>query len=257
MHRSLLFSVLSLGLAAPGGAFVLSAGAEAKAPPDHRRPDVAGPQNKSSTASPWPEGFVDVSAVAPSVVIDLKYATADNFVGARIDGYEANRAILTLPAALALGAAAAELANQGLGLKVFDAYRPQRAVQHFLRWAQSPAPAPRAATRHPGLSRRDLFRLGYLSLESAHVRGSAVDVTLLEPGPDGGWREMDLGTPYDYFSPASGDDARELTPPQRAARARLRAIMVKHGFVPSPREWWHFTLADEPYPDDYYDFPVR
>lgn len=207
-----------------------------------------------------PEGFVDASEVVPELVVELKYATNDNFVGEPVDGYLANRAILTGAAANALCEVQRELLPQGLGLKVFDAYRPQRAVQHFVRWAQVPSPSARAQAHHPGLTRRELFAQGYLALDSDHTRGIAVDLTLVKRQPDGRWSEVDMGTPFDFFSPASGGAATDLSPAQRHARSTLRALMMRHGFRPSTREWWHFTFegvsGDIP-PGNPNDFPIE
>jgi D-alanyl-D-alanine dipeptidase len=197
--------------------------------------------------------LVDATAFAPTLALDLRYATPDNFVGARVDGYEAARCLLSEPAARALAAVQADLAEGGLGLVVFDCYRPQRAVDHFVRWAARPADPALAARHHPNLAKQDLFARGYVAARSGHSRGSTVDVALLRLA-DG--RPLDFGTPFDFFDPLSHADA-ELPEPARSNRARLAVAMRRRGFLPYPPEWWHFTLAGEPYPDSYFDVPVR
>lgn len=170
-----------------------------------------------------------------------------------MDGYEAARCLLSEPAARALAAAQAELAAEGLGLLVFDCYRPQRAVDRFVRWAREPADPVLAARHHPNVPKERLFAEGYIAARSGHSRGSTVDVGLLRLA-DGS--PLALGTPFDFFDPRSHADAA-VPEPARANRARLAAAMQRHGFAPYAPEWWHFTLRDEPYPDSYFDIPVR
>ncbi len=202
-------------------------------------------------------GFVHVDEAAPEVVQELRYATANNFVGERIDGYEAGRALLTQPAAEALQAVAAELREAGLRLKLFDAYRPQRAVMHFVRWAQDTADTRTKAAYYPRVAKGDLFKLGYIALESGHSRGSTVDLTLMEQTDDGTWREVDMGTPFDFFGEEAASRSDLVTEAQQRHRRQLREVMERHGWVAYEAEWWHFTLGSEPYPETYFDFPVR
>lgn len=213
-------------------------------------------------AAGLPAGFVHADVVIEDLVVDLRYFTADNFVGERIDGYERPRCILTEPAARALRAARDELRPQGLGLKVFDCYRPQRAVDHFARWAREPDSGATKAAFYPNVDKSELFAQGYIAARSSHSRGSAVDVTLITMPPEaaassGGNAEPDVGTPFDFFDRASWPDYRGVSPRQRANRLLLRLVMEKHGFAPYPQEWWHFRLKDEPFPSTYFDFPVR
>ncbi len=210
-----------------------------------------------STRDVEPSGFVDLKEYVPGLVVELRYATADNFVGQPIDGYEAPRALANAPTARALRSVQEELGRHGLGLKLFDAYRPQRAILHFIRWARDPAPSTTAATHHPGLRKPELFEQGYLNLQSSHARGSAVDVTLIRIHANTPAEELDLGTPFDFFGPAAAPDFADLTPEQRRNRDLLRQMMERHGFVGSEREWWHFSLRDEPDPETAYDFPIR
>lgn len=205
-------------------------------------------------AQPVPDGFVDATTVVPGLVVDLRYAGEHNFVGRPIDGYQAPRCLLTRPAADALAAVQAELAGHQLGLKVFDCYRPARAVAHFVRWARDPSDTGRKQAFYPDLNKRDLLRLGYISSRSRHSRGSIVDLTLVDRASG---RELEMGTPFDHFGPASAYAAPGITPEHRANRARLRGVMQRHGFAPIAKEWWHFTLRAEPFPTARFDFPVR
>jgi D-alanyl-D-alanine dipeptidase len=196
--------------------------------------------------------LVDAEALAPGLVVDLRYATANNFVGVPIDGYERPRCLLTEPAARALAGVQADLAQSGLGLVVWDCYRPQRAVDHFVRWSREPANPAAAARHHPRVPKDELFAAGYIAARSGHSRGSTVDVGLI-----GGGEPLDCGTPFDFFDPLSHTAATDLSYAARLNRARLRSAMDRRGFRPYPAEWWHFTLVDEPYPDRYFDVPVR
>ena len=202
-----------------------------------------------------PPGFVEVRHTVPGVVVELRYLGADNFVGLPIDGYQADKCYITTEAAAALAAVQSELSAFGFGLKVFDAYRPQRAVDHFVRWAEDLDETVMKAKYYPGVEKKHLFRDGYIAARSGHSRGSTVDVTLvsLDPANPG---ELDMGTGWDFFGPESWPGNLEVTPQQRANRMLLQSLMVKHGFRPLAEEWWHFTLVDEPFPDTYFDFPI-
>jgi zinc D-Ala-D-Ala dipeptidase len=203
-----------------------------------------------------PEGFVDVATAIPSLPVDLRYATENNFVGTVIDGYQSARPLLTREAAEALRCVQSDLESAGFSLLLLDAYRPQRAVAHFVRWSRSAEPTPHQARHHPGIPKRELFARGYLALESSHSRGSAVDVTLLQRGPNDEWLEVDMGTIYDFFGPEAHLDFPGLSPQQLANRRHLRDAMARHGFKCYDREWWHFELRGEPYPETYFDFPL-
>ncbi len=204
-----------------------------------------------------PTGFAHLDTVAPDVLVELRYATAQNFVGTRVDGYEGDRAILTLEAAAALAAVQADLAASGLRLKVFDAYRPQRAVLHFVRWARDQADVKTKPDYYPDVPKSELFERGYIALESGHSRGSTVDLTLCRQDAAGEWRALDMGTPFDFFGAAAASVTNLITPEQQANRRLLRAAMEKRGWIAYEAEWWHFTLRDEPYPETYFDFVVR
>lgn len=202
-----------------------------------------------------PDGFVYVDEAIPDIQVELRYATAHNFVGRPVDGYQGRRAILSQPATAALAKVQAELQPFGLGLKIFDAYRPQRAVDHFVRWARDTADTRMKAEFYPEVDKRNLFRDDYIAERSGHSRGSTVDLTLVDLAPP--HAPLDMGTGFDFFGPASWPTHGALTAPQRANRLLLQTLMVKHGFRPYPKEWWHFTLNGEPYPEQYFDFPVE
>ena len=201
-----------------------------------------------------PPGFVDAGAVVDGLVVDMRYFGDKNFVGERIDGYERARCVLSAPASSALVTVQRDLAARGLGLKVFDCYRPQRAVAHFVRWAQRIDDVKRKREFYPDVDKRDLFKEGYIAERSGHSRGSTVDLTLVRRA-DG--RELDMGSPFDFFSPKSWPSDTSVGAQAQANRALLAAAMTRGGFRPYNKEWWHFTLVDEPFPDTYFDFPVR
>jgi len=200
-----------------------------------------------------PQGFVYISDVIPDVLLDVRYYSAYNFVGARVDGYLAPVAILTQEAAWALEKVGDELRAQGYLLKIFDTYRPQKAVAHFVRWAQDLNDTIYRHAFYPDVDKSKLFELGYISQRSGHSRGSTVDLTLVEilSGKD-----LDMGSPFDFFGPISGHGTHLITVEQTANRELLRSVMVKHGFRINREEWWHYTLVGEPYPDTYFDFDV-
>ncbi|MFW1677244.1 M15 family metallopeptidase [Pontibacter sp. JAM-7] len=199
------------------------------------------------------ELFVELKSLIPTLVVDLKYSSEDNFIGEPIEGYAANHAWLTPPAAEALLQVQKALLLSGLGLKVFDAYRPQRAVSHFLRWAKSAPVACQAEQYYPGLQPAELFSEGYLMARSSHSRGSTVDLTIVDMASGA---ELDMGSPFDFFGRRSWIDCADISAQARANRLLLRSMMEQHGFVPFHHEWWHFTLADEPYPETYFDIPI-
>jgi zinc D-Ala-D-Ala dipeptidase len=202
--------------------------------------------------------FVDLQERVPGLLLDMKYHSADNFMGIPVDGYEAPRAWLTEPAAQALVGVQRALARFDLGLKIFDAYRPQRAVDHFLRWCDSPCEAALKARYYPSLEKAELFSEGYLNKSSSHCRGSTVDLTIVSlNNSDDRHTELDMGTIFDFFGPESWLDCDTLSPQARANRLLLQQLMTTAGFIPFHHEWWHFTLRDEPYPHRSFDIPIR
>ena len=206
------------------------------------------------SAADLPPGFVDLARVAPTIALDLRYAGSHNFVGEPIEGYAKARAILSHPAAAALARVQEELAPFGLGLLVYDAYRPQRAVDHFVRWAANHEDLRMKAEFYPRVEKARLFELGYIAEKSGHSRGSTVDLTLISLA-DG--TPLEMGSPWDFFDPVSWPADATISASARAHRLLLRALMVRHGFRPYEKEWWHFTLENEPFPESYFDVPLE
>lgn len=220
-------------------------------------------------------GFVVLRDIDPTILHDIRYYTAHNFVGTRIDGYQAPLCILTRPAALALKKVQREMLAQGLTLKVYDCYRPQRAVDHFVRWARDLADQRMKTEFYPNVDKTRLFEDGYIAEKSGHSRGSTLDLTVVKlpprhqrayvPGeklvncfapnrfPD---NTVNMATGYDCFDTLSHTDDPRVTGKARENRQLLKAAMGRAGFRNLPEEWWHFTLDGEPYPDTYFDFPV-
>ncbi len=201
------------------------------------------------------KGFVLVSEAVPDVILEIRYHSTFNFVGERVDGYDQPVAILTCEAARALQKAIDAAMALGYRLKVFDAFRPQRAVDHFVRWAEDLTAQQMKPYFYPEVDKNRLFEEGYIAKRSGHSRGSTVDVTLVDmmTGTD-----VDMGGAFDYFGIRSHPDCTEgMTEKQIDNRMLLQKLMVDAGFRPLDTEWWHFTLVNEPYPDTYFDFPLR
>ena len=201
-----------------------------------------------------PEGFGYVHEAIPDAKYDIRYYTHDNFVGAPVDGYLAPVAILTNEALEALKAAADELREEGYGIIVFDGYRPQKAVDHFVRWARDPADTLTRQKYYPEVRKADLFVKGYIAEQSGHTRGSTVDLSLydLESG-----EALDMGSGFDLFGPPSHHGTDLVTEEQSANRLILREVLERNGFAAYSREWWHYRLIDEPYPETFFDFEIK
>lgn len=199
-------------------------------------------------------GFVLLSEAVPDIILEIRYYSTFNFVGDRIDGYEEPVAILTEEAADALKEVSDELVSKGYRLKVFDAYRPQDAVNDFVDWANDEEDTRMKAYFYPDLEKDELFQKGYISKYSGHSRGSTVDLTLFDMSTE---KDVDMGGTFDYFGRQSHPDYMGVTDEQYANRMTLRDAMCAHGFKPINTEWWHFRLEDEPYPDTYFTFPVN
>jgi len=231
--------------------------------------------------APVPAGFVDVATLAPTIAVSMRYAGARNFVGRPVRGYRAPRCLLSAPAAQALARVARDLGPQKLTLLVYDCYRPRRAVADFVSWGRDLDDTATRSTYYPAVPKAELFKRGYIAHRSGHSRGSTIDLTLIPLGalplgppaadsdgdcrtdfrtrtgaaaPDG---SLDMGTTFDCFDERSHTDSPDISPAARRNRALLRAAMERQGFVNYPKEWWHFTLANEPYPDTPFDFEVR
>ena len=206
-----------------------------------------------ASAQERPAAFVDAATMVPGLIVEARYAGAHNFVGRPIDGYEAPRCLLTRAAADALASVARDLRSNGLVIEAFDCYRPTRAVANFVRWARDPKDQKMKAEFYPDVDKRTLFRDGYIALQSGHSRGSTIDLTLAQT--DG--HELDMGTPFDFFSPKSWTADPTVGAEAHKNRMLLAAAMHRHGFRGYDKEWWHFTLRGEPYPGTSFDFPVR
>ena len=214
--------------------------------PDNKEQKTVSPEEDNSA-------FVTLTDVVPDVIMEIRYFGSYNFVGTRIDGYLEPTALLTRQAADSLLAVSNDVKAQGYRLKIYDAYRPQMAVSHFVRWAEDTADTRMKAYFYPDLTKDVLFPQGYIAAHSGHSRGSTVDLTLVDMKTG---KELDMGGVFDFFGEISHPDYREITEAQYANRMLLREGMLSHGFKPLPEEWWHFTLENEPYPETYFTFPV-
>ncbi|TWO31679.1 M15 family metallopeptidase [Seonamhaeicola sediminis] len=201
-----------------------------------------------------PEGFVYVNEIIPSLNVELKYFSEKNFIGKPIEGYKSNKLILTKQTAEALKLINKHLKNKRLSLKVYDGYRPQRAVNHFIRWAKNLNDTINKSIYYPNVNKKDLFKEEYIAAKSGHSKGSTVDLTIIDT--DTG-KLLDMGSIYDFFGVQSWVNYEGITEEQKANRKLLHEVMTKFGFKNYPREWWHFTLKDEPFSNSYFDFPVE
>ena len=198
-------------------------------------------------------GFVDLSDVITDLILDIRYYSDFNFVGTRIDGYEEPVALISKEGAMALKEVADEAREKGYRLKIYDTYRPQQAVDHFVRWAEDLEDTKMKEYFYPEVNKVELFEKGYICAHSGHTRGSTVDLTLVDVNNE----DLDVGGTFDYFGELSHPDYKGVSDKQYSNRMFLRDLMARHGFTPIDEEWWHFTLKDEPYPDTYFTFPVR
>jgi len=230
----------------------------------------------SINAPALPSGFSTLTRVDDTIELDMRYVGSNNFVGRPINGYLAPACVLTTPAANALAQVQAEANLQGYSLKVYDCFRPQRAVDHFVAWAADPDDDKMKAAFYPDVPKDELFSRGYIAERSGHSRGSTVDLTLVrlgslqpqaEPMADDDCRvseprrfpdnSINMGTSYDCFDPLSHTDNPEVGADVLANRHLLRELMEAAGFANYDQEWWHYTLRDEPFPDQYFDFPIQ
>ena len=210
--------------------------------------------------------FVAITDVVPDAILEIRYYSTYNFVGSRIDGYMAPTALLTREAADSLKAASDDLNAQGYRIKIYDAYRPQMAVSHFVRWAEDLGDTAMKPYFYPNVDKSRLFELGYIAEKSGHSRGSTVDLTIVNMATG---KEVDMGGVFDWFGTESHPDCGgnpetmeyrpndTITAEQFNNRMILRTAMLRHGFNPLDCEWWHFTLKNEPFPDTYFTFPVK
>lgn len=220
----------------------------------------------STTAQPaYSQGadrFVVISDIIPDILLEIRYYSTFNFIGDRIPGYEEPVALLTRPAADSLKAVSDELRQQGYILKIYDAYRPQCAVDYFMKWAKDLSDTRMKNYFYPEIEKSQILPQGYVASHSGHTRGSTVDLTLFDLNTQ---RDVDMGCTFDYFGKAShpglqpGEQAGSypsINKTQYNNRMILRKAMMRHGFRPYENEWWHFTLRNEPFPKTYFNFPV-
>ncbi|BBI34215.1 M15 family metallopeptidase [Cohnella abietis] len=201
-----------------------------------------------------PKGFVYMDEVIPAAKSEIRYYSDYNFVGKRIDGYKAPIAILASDAAKALKAVSDEVEKKGYTLLIYDAYRPQKAVNHFIRWAKDSKDTKMKDIFYPAVDKTKVFKLGYVASKSGHSRGGTVDLTIIDKKTG---EIVDMGSPYDFFGDISSHGTKLITSEQTANRNILKNAMVKHGFRLYSKEWWHYTLNKEPFPNKYFDFDVE
>lgn len=201
-----------------------------------------------------PKGFSYVSEIDATIKKELRYGTSNNFIGKPIDGYLKDSLIISTPAAKALREIQTKLMLSGLSLKIFDAYRPQQAVDHFVRWAKVMNDTLMKQFYYPDVQKSELFTLGFIASKSGHTRGSTVDLSIVDVKTN---KELDMGSSYDFFGEESHPFYKKITEAQMKNRMLLRTIMIKNGFIPYDNEWWHFTLKDEPYPTTYFNFLIE
>jgi D-alanyl-D-alanine dipeptidase len=201
-----------------------------------------------------PEGFVYLSDIDTTIQKEVRYFSTNNFIGKRIDGYHKNRVIMTEKTAISLQNVQQILLKKGFSLKIFDAYRPQQAVAHFVRWAKVLKDTLMKKEYYPNVRKSELFKRGFIASKSGHSRGSTVDITIIDLKTK---KELDMGSLYDYFGIKSHPLYKKITQKQQQNRMLLRTIMIQHNFIPYNNEWWHFTLKKEPFPETYFNFPIE
>ncbi len=208
----------------------------------------------NACSTPYPKGFAPIATTIPNLQFELRYATANNFTGRPVQGYANIAKVLSRPALNALAAAQKDFNAMGMGLKLYDGYRPQKAVDEFVAWSKRLNDTLRKQQYYPKVPKSELFTRGYIAAKSGHSRGSTVDVGLVYlEGPKKG-EEVDMGSPWDFFGPISWASDTTITVAQQNNRKLLAKILMQHGFKPYSKEWWHFTLKEEPFPDTYFDF---
>ena len=201
-----------------------------------------------------PKGFVYLKDIDATIKSELRYLSTNNFIGKPIDGYINNTIILSQPTAVALKKIQQKLLQFNLSLKIFDAYRPQQAVNHFVKWAKVLDDTLMKKQFYPKVPKSKLFQLGFIASKSGHTRGSTVDLTIVDLSTG---KELNMGSPYDFFGSESHPKHKKLNKNQRANRLLLRNLMLTNGFKPYENEWWHFTLRNEPFPKTYFNFPIK
>lgn len=203
-----------------------------------------------------PEGFIYLETIDPSIIQDIRYASSNNFLGTPVQGYNAPVCITQLKIAQSLQKVQQKLAEKRMTLVIFDAYRPQRAVNHFVEWANNPDDQKMKKEYYPDIDKSQVFELGYIAKRSQHSRGCAVDLSIAAQNADGGYVLLDMGSPFDFFDDTSHTMNPNISDTAKKHRAFLLSMMAEAGFQNYSKEWWHFWYADELYPDTYFDFPI-
>ncbi|RUA06524.1 MAG: peptidase M15 [Flavobacteriia bacterium] len=203
---------------------------------------------------PANKNFVYLKELMPKLRVDLRYYGTNNFMGRPLKGYNQPKCMLTKKAAMALKKVQDGLERLGFGLLIYDAYRPQTAVEDIIEWSKDEGDTLMKDKFYPNIDKKDLFKLGYIAEKSAHSRGSTVDLTIVSLTTG---RVLNMGGAYDLFDPISNIDYQYVTKNQRALRLLLKRRMEKEGFKSYEKEWWHFTYKNEPFPKTYFDFPVE
>lgn len=199
--------------------------------------------------------FVEVTTIIAKAQVELRYSTSHNFIGRPVKGYLADKCLLTREAAFALLKVEKELEKDHLSLHIYDCYRPQKAVNDFMSWSKDPNDQLTKKEFYPDVDKARVFELGYVSSQSGHTRGSTIDLTIAPI--DNPTAPLDMGTSYDFFSDLSATDNPLITGIARTNRERLKNLMQSNGFKNYEKEWWHYTLKDEPYPNTYFDFDIE
>ncbi|MFK5959177.1 MAG: M15 family metallopeptidase [Lutibacter sp.] len=203
-----------------------------------------------------PKGFVYIKDIIPSIELELRYTSTNNFIGKPINGYLKPVGIVTLETALALKKVQLDLNKKNLGLKIYDAYRPQKAVNYFVNWAKKLNDTLKKSEYYPSIKKENLFKEQYIASKSGHSRGSTVDITLIYLSTDVK-EELDMGSPFDFFGKESWISNQDLTVKQIQNRKVLQEVMKKYNFRNYSQEWWHFTLNNEPFPTTYFNFEIE
>lgn len=252
------FIKLSLALLVLAGAIGCASDTSRDTPAYADSTEVAGTATAEDTIvrviDILPPDFVNLQEAFPEIVFDLKYGTADNFTGRPVPGYEKPVPYAIAELAERLGMVQQDLRKSGLGLKVFDAYRPQRSVNSFIEWAKDPQDQLVKNEFYPEIDKATLFERGFIASRSKHSRGVAIDLTLII------WdtkEEVDMGTPFDFFGELSAHGASGLTQQQTANRNQLKNVMIKYGFEPYSKEWWHYSVPTDQFENVYFDYPLN
>lgn len=208
----------------------------------------------SCNTSNVPAGFSKIESIKPPIFLEIRYSGKDNFLGRTVKGYENPRNVLTNETIKALSIIQKTLLKKGFGLKLYDGYRPQKSVNDFIEWSKKISDTLTKQKYYPNEKKDSLLFKGYIAQKSGHSRGSTVDVTLIYIDSLNYGKELDMGSGWDFFGKESWTNYDSITELQKNNRNYLQTIMNQNGFRSYSKEWWHFTLSNEPYPNTYFDF---